>query len=129
MRKGSLAVNSNIDCPQSDNYNLETLDYEFKGNNPNLDFLFYRIYFRHLSEQNEWSITYLLNEDNRTIARTISYNYTPEYTSPVTIKGNTYYGVYLYGNTNKPIIYNKNYGFLQININDTIKYTLNNIKP
>jgi len=127
----SALVNNDPACPQRDYYDIETLDYEFNGDNPNLNFLFLRVNYPQILETDEFITTYILNEYNRTRATFGRYSKPIYYTSPVTIKGKTYYGIYFYNDFDRlpALVYNKNYGFLQFIMNDTLTYTLNNIKP
>ena len=115
------------DCDTYDNYYLEELKYTYRGKNSNFNYFGFVLYGRTFSEygKDEWIRTYLISDYFAPKIRMYLSRFNNEeiYNYLVKIKNKDYFGV-----AHEKTIYNKKYGFLQININDTLTYTLNNIK-
>jgi hypothetical protein len=112
-------------CPQYDIYDTEELNYVFRGTNPNFNYFRFLVGYNQVYDlyENEWITFFYQNKSTRSLV--IQYNDTSSYKFEVKIKNKEYYG---YTSPLPSMVYNKRYGVLQFKINDTLTYTLNNIK-
>jgi hypothetical protein len=123
MKNEKVKVSSNPECPQEDNYSYERVDIEYKGNNFNLFNVFYSL------EVDKWkdkrtNVYFNQNSSNSHLAYTEYYNDTSRYNIQIQCGSKIIIGLKIQGKNNDPIIYNKSYGIIQIQINSNLIYTL-----
>jgi hypothetical protein len=123
MKKTTKNSVTSMDCPEYDNYNFEQVDVEYKGNNFNLSNLFYWVYHNEYHEINTDVIINNSFSDSH-LAYSGYYNNTSKYNLQVQCGSKMILGVKIYGKNNNPIIYNKSYGIIQIQIDSNLIYTL-----
>jgi hypothetical protein len=124
MKKTTKNSVTSMDCPEYDNYNFERVDVEYKGSNFNLSYVFYRVEIDNWKDENT-SVYLNENFSDSHLAYTEYYNSTSRYDLQVQCGSKIIMGVKIYGGNNNPIIYNKLYGIIQIQIDSNLVYTLN----